>query len=83
MYAVTSFWTFSWEGTPWFPGRCIFDIDEQDWPVKPFKERKQLEEYSEDNDTMENEPWKLCPTTGSIRLVIRTWFIENDYGTYF
>ena len=83
MYAATPFWAFFWGGTPWFSGRCLYYIDWQNWPIKPFTERKLLEKYSEDNGAMGTEHWRLSEiafciilTTGFVQILIRNWFTE-------
>ena len=57
MHTATPFWAFFWEGTPYFSARGLYYIDWRSWPIKPFKERKLLKKYSDDNGAMGTEPW--------------------------
>ena len=65
--------------------RCLYYIDLQNWPIKPFTERKLLEKYSEDNSAMGKDcVWK------TILLYSLHWICANcnkglirgkDFGT--
>ena len=55
--------------------RCLYYIDWQNWPIKPFTERTILENYPSGNVFRIEFCFTL--TTGFIQIVIRTWFTDT------